>query len=360
VTTWRGVVATAVSGAAALLAAVIGATPAAATEAVSVRLRAATDPADYAHTSYALRVENGTADPIDVAVTLEVPSDARVLTASDRGRASGDTVVWWLTVPAGDGRDLHSIATTTTERRSGVGTACVADVATTRVLDCEAVPRPTPRRGVVAAWPWRQILSYALIGALAIGVIRVVHRRWRHNHPTQRTREPYAWVVLLLAVLALVAPLVVAVAVLAPRVTGAGGAGSRGVNGGGWTGQHRALERGVPTADGGVQFTVYRLDCTGADARTCNAVVALRNISGMPQSWAAQLQRLYTSDSAWVGADPAASATANGGADVFKDPIGPGQRLVATLVFPTPAGAAPKRLELREGVFSRGVYLPLP
>jgi hypothetical protein len=358
VTTWRGLAAAAVTGAAALAAALISATPSAAADAVSVRLRAAADPSEYAHTSYALRVENGTADPIDVAVTLELPSGARVLTASDRGRASGDTVMWWLTVPADAVRSLHSTATTA-GRQAAVSTACVAEVGSTRVLDCAAVPDARPSRGAVAAWPWRQIVSYTLVSALAVGVVWAAHRRRRHTHPGTATREPYAWVVFLLAVLALAVPLAVAVAVLAPRMPGASGVGARGVDGGGWTGPHRPLELGVPATDGAVQFTVYRLTCTGTGARTCTAIVALRNVGATPQSWAAQLQRLYTSDTAWVGADPTAGVSANGGADVFKDPIGPRQRLVATLVFPLPSGAAPTRLELREGVFARGVYLPV-
>jgi hypothetical protein len=223
-----------------------------------------------------------------------------------------------------------------------------------------AVWHADPARVLPAAWPWQHILVYSLAGALAIAIAWAASWWWRRTRPAPWRRGPYIWVVFLLALLAVAVPVGAAVALLGARLTGNAGTDVPGTVDHGWTGQRRELTLGVPASDGAVEFTVYRVDCTGGGARACRAIVAVRNVSDRPQPWAAELQRLYISDTVWTSADPLAGATANGGMDVFRDPLVPGQRLLATLVFPLPTGAAPTRLELREGAFARGVYLRLP
>ena len=368
-TGWKGRAAAAIAAAAVVT---VSGTPAAAAPAVSIRLRSEAESAVGSRTAYLLRVDNAAARPVDITVSLQLPVGARSIRAGDSGWAGGNAVIWRLSVPAGTGRDLHGTAML--GPRADVTTACVTDGNSARVFDCAAVRHSAAAGDAGRSGSWRGIVPYALLTALAVALVWAARRRWRRARRARATDsrpgdsgEPDARkvaLVALLALLALAVPATVAVAVLVPRLTaaadrGGGGTGAAHTGQGGWTGPHHELERGTPAGDGAVEFTVFRMDCPGAGARACRAVVALRNTSGQPQSWTAGLQRLYTGGGDWVTADPAAGAAANGGADVFLYPVKPGQRILATLVFRVPAEAQPTRLELREGVFARGVYLPL-
>jgi hypothetical protein len=110
------------------------------------------------------------------------------------------------------------------------------------------------------------------------------------------------------------------------------------------------------------EFTVYRLACDSegtAKTRTCLVTVDLRNASGAEELWHAGMQRIYLPNGTWVSANEDLTRNANGGRDLFTDPVTVGERRLATLAFIVPAREPPVRLELRSGAFSAGVSVPM-
>jgi hypothetical protein len=127
---------------------------------------------------------------------------------------------------------------------------------------------------------------------------------------------------------------------------------------GAWVGPGSVGPVGAPLRESAFEFTVYRLACppSGTSAvHQCRATVGLHNITPKSQPWYGALQRAYQPGGTWVPTDEAATRTANGGRDLFADPVPPGARRLFPLVFTLSESEPPTQIELRSAVFSAGV-----
>ena len=130
---------------------------------------------------------------------------------------------------------------------------------------------------------------------------------------------------------------------------------------GAWVGTGAVGAVGASLRETAFEFTVYRLACapSGTAPSRCQATVGLRNLTPQDQPWYGPLQRAYQPGGSWVPADEAATRTANGGRDLFAEPVRANQRLLVPLVFTMSGREPPTQLELRSAVFSAGVRVTL-
>jgi hypothetical protein len=128
----------------------------------------------------------------------------------------------------------------------------------------------------------------------------------------------------------------------------------------GWQGPALLGGLGQTLTDDRNDYVVYQVACRPAGpVRECVAKVAVHNRSSAPQRWYAQMQRLDLADGDWVAVAPAATASRNGGRDIFGPDLMPSQTAVVQLAFTVPRPARPRFLELRTGALRHGARIDL-
>ncbi|MFC7547578.1 hypothetical protein [Plantactinospora sp. GCM10030261] len=340
--------------------------------------------------AYEIQVTNGTAASVRTTVRQELPPGLSPIAishgghANDSGGAGGGTELsWQLRVPAGRTETVSA-----TLRRAGANAseltapACAFTRDGLVPDDCATATWSPPRQFIGGSEPpWRQpgVLGLAGGAALLLGAIGLGFRARRRRdasarqaardvlahsepniYPKPRTaaprvvrpprRRPPLWAAVGLALLLIGASAGVALWAATDRV---GAMQSRQQpSGGAWVGTTAEGPVGTPLRESAFEFTVYRAACPAG--RPCTLTVGVRNVSDRGQRWYAELQRAYLADGNWVTVDEAATRGANRGHDLFAEPVPPGERRLAPLVFaatPSP----PTTFELRSAVFSAGV-----
>ncbi|PZM96957.1 MAG: hypothetical protein DIU79_03750 [Actinobacteria bacterium] len=318
---------------------------------------------------YRLQVRNATPRPVHVTVRQELPQGTAVTVASDGGRAEQNELVWRIRVPARTSSTLTASLTHSGDVEPLISPACAYQRRGERPYDCATASwTPPPHILPKDTTPWwrkPQPLHLALLGTGALLAAFTLWRLLRRRRsapalatatPTpRRRRRPRAALVFGLVVVLL------GVGVATSAGAAAFGAHTLGLFGkpraAAWIGTPQSGPIGAELREAAFDITVYRLACrpVGDDTQRCLATVGVRNHTKRNQYWHASMQRAYLPTGTWVGADEAATRAANGGRDMFADPVVPGQRLLVPIAFTVTGGLLPNRLELRSGVFSAGV-----
>ncbi|MGV9211695.1 hypothetical protein ACTFTM_07510 [Micromonospora sp. RB23] len=359
---------------------------------------------------YRIHVRNVGNSPVDTTVRQELPSGSSATAISAGGRSSrsgGSTaeVTWRLRLPAHGSTTLGTALTATAPGRPLTAPACAFTSDGSRPYDCatatwqaaaaapaaEVTEAPPWRRypvllaglgillliSAAVAWVWRRrrgrrVTAAALADGAADGGRGTIYPRPATPSPSRRRRTPPVWLLVGGAVV-----------VLAGVIGTAGWTATRQVSSidtqkqptsGAWRGTGVSGPMGVPLRESAFEFTVYRMTCGGAGsaatapgasapppgARSCQATVGVRNLTGTQQPWHGQLQRAYLPGNRWVSTDESATRAANLGRDVFANPVAAGSRVVLPLVFTVDGRDPPRQLELRSGVFSAGVRVQMP
>ncbi|WP_433537419.1 hypothetical protein ACQPZK_06480 [Micromonospora sp. CA-249363] len=359
---------------------------------------------------YRIHVRNVGNSPVDTTVRQELPSGSSATAISAGGRSSrsgGSTseVTWRLRLPAHSSTTLGTALTATAPGQPLTAPACAFTSDGSRPYDCatatwqaavaapaaEVTEAPPWRRypvllagvgillliSAAVVWVWRRrrgrrVTAAALADGAANGGRGTVYPRPATPSPSRRRRTPPVWLLVSGAVV-----------VLAGVIGTAGWTATRQVSSidtqkqptsGAWRGTGVAGPMGVPLRESAFEFTVYRMTCGAAGsaatapgasapppgARSCQATVGVRNLSGAQQPWHGELQRAYLPGNRWVSTDESATRAANLGRDVFANPVAAGSRVVLPLVFTVDGRDPPRQLELRSGVFSAGVRVQMP
>lgn len=360
---------------------------------------------------YRIHVRNVGNSPVDTTVRQELPSGSSATAISAGGRSSrsnGSTseVTWRLRLPAHSSTTLGTSLTATAPGQPLTAPACAFTSDGSRPYDCatatwqaaaaapaaEVTAAPPWRRypvllaglgillliSAVVAWVWRRrrrgprVTAAALADGAADGGRGTIYPRPATPSPSRRRRTPPVWLLVGSAVV-----------VLAGVIGTAGWTATRQVSSidtqkqptsGAWRGTGVSGPMGVPLRESAFEFTVYRMTCGAAGsaatapgasapppgARSCQATVGVRNLTGAQQPWHGQLQRAYLPGNRWVSTDESATRAANLGRDVFANPVAAGSRVVLPLVFTVDGRDPPQQLELRSGVFSAGVRVQMP
>ncbi|HEY8533913.1 MAG TPA: hypothetical protein VIL44_08605 [Micromonospora sp.] len=332
---------------------------------------------------YRLQVRNATPRPISVTVRQELPRGTAVTVASDGGQAEQNELVWRIRVPARASSTLTASLTHSGDVEPLISPACAYQRRGERPYDCATaswMPPPHITPTVATPW-WRQPHRIAAIalGALLTALIlwqarrrrsrRAPRRRIAHAQspatrplapaltpaPRRRRRRPPAFLVFAVVIVLLGVGIATAAgaAVLGAHSVGFLGTARTAA----WIGSPQAGPIGVELREAAFDFTVYRIACRplAGDTHRCLATVGVRNHTNRDQHWYASMQRAYLPTGTWVAADEEATRAANGGRDMFAEPVAPGQRLLVPLAFTITGDLLPSRLELRSGVFSAGV-----
>ncbi|MGC4771203.1 hypothetical protein ACLQ25_19800 [Micromonospora sp. DT44] len=359
---------------------------------------------------YRIHVRNVGNSPVDTTVRQELPSGSSATAISAGGRSSrsgGSTaeVTWRLRLPAHSSTTLGTALTATAPGQPLTAPACAFTSDGSRPYDCATATwqaaAAAPAAKATEGPPWRRYpVLLAGLGILLL-ISAVVARVWRRRRggrvtaaaladgsaeggrgtiyprpatpsPSRRRRTPPVWLLVGAAVV-----------VLAGVIGTAGWTATRQVSSidtqkqptsGAWRGTGVAGPMGVPLRESAFEFTVYRMTCGAAGsaatapgasapppgARSCQATVGVRNLTGSEQPWHGQLQRAYLPGNRWVSTDESATRAANLGRDVFANPVAAGSRVVLPLVFTVDGRDPPRQLELRSGVFSAGVRVQMP
>ncbi|WP_422738722.1 hypothetical protein ACN263_05360 [Micromonospora sp. WMMD729] len=357
---------------------------------------------------YRIHVRNVGNSPVDTTVRQELPSgsSATAISAGGRSSRSGGSaeVTWRLRLPAHSSTTLGTALTATAPGQPLTAPACAFTSDGSRPYDCATATwqaaAAAPAAEVTEAPPWRRypvllaglgilLLISAMVAwvwrrrrgrrgrritaaALADGGRGTIYPRPATPSPRRRRRTPPVWLLVGGAVV-----------VLAGVIGTAGWTATRQVSSidtqkqptsGAWRGTGVSGPMGVPLRESAFEFTVYRMTCGAAGsaatapgasapppgARSCQATVGVRNLTGAQQPWHGQLQRAYLPGNRWVSTDESATRAANLGRDVFANPVAAGSRVVLPLVFTVDGRDPPRQLELRSGVFSAGVRVQMP
>ncbi|MFG1883433.1 hypothetical protein [Micromonospora sp. NPDC049102] len=361
---------------------------------------------------YRIHVRNVGNSPVDTTVRQELPSgsSATAISAGGQSSRSGGSraeVTWRLRLPAHSSTTLGTALTATAPGQPLTAPACAFTSDGTRPYDCatatwqaagaapaaEVTEAPPWRRypvllaglgillliSAVVAWVWRRrrgrgrrVTAAALADGATDGGRGTIYPRPATPSPSRRRRTPPGWLLVGAAVV-----------VLAGVVGTAGWTATRQVSSidtqkqptsGAWRGTGVSGPMGMPLRESAFEFTVYRMTCGAAGsaataqgasapppgARSCQATVGVRNLTGAQQPWHGQLQRAYLPGNRWVSTDEPATRAANLGRDVFANPVAAGSRVVLPLVFTVDGQDPPRQLELRSGVFSAGVRVQMP
>jgi len=331
--------------------------------------------------TYRIDVRNSTVAPVDVTLRQGIPPGASVATVSSGGSTGETEITWQLRLPA------SGMATVNASFRPSGGTpqafpACVYEKDSDRPYDC-ATTTWTPSTGIEAAsGAWWQRPSPFLLGGLAalVAVLMLGYRR-RYRRQERRTAHRRAvvgpagrrirlprtadppprrrWRPSTPMVSGFLALLLFGLGVTGIRITTYGAEVLDGANRvpSGWIGTPNTGGVGTLLHETAFEFAVYRLACapSGPDLRRCVATVGLHNHSDAEQLWYGPLQRAYLPTGDWIGVDEAATREANGGRDLFAEPVPADTRLLVPLAFTVASELLPSRLELRSGAFSAGV-----
>lgn len=341
---------------------------------------------------YRIHVRNTSRVTVDTTVRQTVPSGASLTSASDGGQSSGREVIWRLFIRAGATTTVSSSFDMTGAQGPVMAPACAYAPNAYMPYDCGTAAWTAPLRPPDPGPPWWQRrpnqIAAAAAGVLLLAIVLLWRRLRRRRRlraqaraeavraayraadprrplirlrPAQRRLTPPVWVVVPVAMIA-VAGMVAAVLWLAISRLDAMDRKSRHPVSA-WAGEPVVGEMGTGLREKSFEFTVYRMVCQppmNQGPRPCLATVGLRNASGTSQLWYGSMQRAYLPNGTWVSVDEAATRAANGGKDVFADPVPAGERLLVPLQFTVPGDAEPNRLELRSGVFPAGVTINLP
>jgi hypothetical protein len=349
--------------------------------------------------AYRIAVRNDTDRPMITTVRQELPRGTPPTAVSGGGdvqpalagdRTAPTEVTWQVQLPA---RGMRMLGTTLAARppAATVTAPACAYAEDSQAYDCATAtwigpPAPAPN---VTLWWQRDWLLVGVAMVLLLGLAAVLFRRglrrWRVQREKSRPAEPAAEPITPAAArrrspaqwgvrptkpaTALVVGVAVALLTVTLALSGiTGGQKVTAMNpyarptSGAWLGRTMNGELGTTLKEAAFEFTVYRLACqpaNGAKTRTCLVTVGLQNVSGSTQLWHAGMQRIYLPNRNWVSADDDATLAANGGRDVFADPIPADGRRLVTLAFTVPTAEPPVRLELRSGAFSAGVSVPV-
>jgi hypothetical protein len=330
-----------------LLFAALGAPVAPQATDVTVAIGATTADAN----TYQVRLTNTTDHPVTTVVTQDLPRGATSATAPGATVGNG-LIIWKPTLKAHTTTVLTSTVNAPRGPGRRVSSACTADPQTGRPLGCASTVVEQPADVVTAPW-WR---SPWLLLIPIVGIIVWLIWTYRHTLAIALTHTGKLRRAAPLISLAALVGILAGGFVLAKPYLSGGVAKKQALGQVGWAGEDHPAQLGTPASDGAAEFTVHRMACAQT---TCNVMVTARNLTGKPLTWYRTLQHLTTATDAWTVPDAGATAAANGGADVFAQPILPGGSVVCALTFPVPKGAVPHRLELRESTGVRGVHLDL-
>jgi hypothetical protein len=314
-----------------------------------------------ANTVYQIVLTNTSARPITATVVQRMPDGTTSLVAAG-AKVDGDRVTWSAKVAPKGGVTLQSSGALPVPHGAEPVTACVSDAASGRLLDC-AVTDVAAAAAPQAPW-WRRWLPLvALVAALGV-LIWVGRRAWlrrkarppREPRPRKPRREIDWRVPVGLAAAALLVVSALALIAIAPPMASAVER-AQGLHAYAWNGPHAQTKVGEQTSDGSARFTIYSVSCTPGKTTVCDVTASVTAGDRSVQLFRS-MQRVYTSDTTWVEPDAAAIVPANG-QDVFAGELAAGTERLMALRFTLPAGATPQRLELHDGAFAGGVYLPL-
>jgi hypothetical protein len=384
------------------LATFLAPAPPAAAESAPAPVSIMVETSGTAAPAYRIAVRNDTDRPVTTTVRQGLPrgtpptavsggGDVRPTVAGDR--AGPPEVIWQVQLPA---RGMTMLGTTLAARPPGstVTAPACAYASDSQAYDCAAATWVAPPAPVAHTRPWwqRETVLVGVAAALLVGLAAARFRRgmrqWRaHRRKTRpadeskpvappahpdaaRRRSPPHWGVRpTKPATALVVGIAVALLTVTLALSGVtGGQKVTAMNpnarptSGAWLGRTMNGDLGTTLKEAAFEFTVYRLACNSAGmakTRTCLVTVELRNVSGSEQLWHAGMQRIYLPNGTWVSADDDATRAANGGRDLFADPIPAGDRRLVALAFTVPTAEPPVRLELRSGAFSAGVSVPV-
>jgi hypothetical protein len=314
---------------------------------VSVQVRNGTEQATAAELGYQVAVRSNAVASMAVTVTEQLPTGAQVLAVGAGGTVTGESVSWQMQLAPGAVLSLPAIVQVPAAEHR-VSSVCVSAQGTTQLLNC-ATDSDVLINGGRSVRPW--FLALKVLIGVPVALIALVALVWFVRRVIRR--GPPLWLVLGGAI-----GLVAAVAV--PMVAVAGTAMNHATevheSTMGWAGPGQTTRLGQPTVDGGVEFTGYQVTCSRPPASgTCLATVSALNRSEDAQQWFGVQQRAYLSNGTWVRLDSAATTAANGGVDPFAQGLAPNSEVFAVFAFNVPEGAQLTALDLREGVFSRGI-----
>ncbi|SCL34072.1 hypothetical protein GA0074692_3737 [Micromonospora pallida] len=366
------------------------------------KVRVNVAPASTPAPAYRIEVRNDGNAPVVTTVRQELPPGTSATTVTGGGRATppvGRTgpaeITWRLTLPARSTTTVHTALTAVPDRLL-TAPACAFASNGEQPYDCATatwrqVADPVAKDESTPLWqrPGSALVAGAvLLPALAgTGWWMLRRRRGRAGQtaggrtvpdatggpaaqgtlyprpavppPAYRRRRPPVWLVVGVAVAALVGTVGAAAWTATTRVAAIDTDAKP--TSGAWTGQGHAGPLGTPLREAAFEFTVYRMACAGStDHRRCQATVGVRNLTSRQQVWHGELQRAYLPDGKWVNADEPATRAANQGRDVFAEPVAADQRMLVPLVFTVQGAQPPSQVELRSGVFSAGVRVDVP
>lgn len=362
--------------------------------------------------AYRIQVRNPGRTPVDTMVRQTLPPGAAATSISGGGRATRSVgpatpseVTWLVTVPAAGTTTLRTALAPPPVQQALVTPACVYARNGTTPYDCatatwQAAPvssgkdagRHSDKAGASPLWRRPPVLAGGLVALLTLGVGMPLwwQRRRRRGaypdpadmpqadpaaverasrgtvypraavpRPVSRRRRPPVWLVVGTASMLLVGVVGTAAWTATTQVSGAN-AGKQPTSGA-WVGQADVGAVGSTLQDASFEFTVYRVACLSIGViRQCQAIVGVHNGTPEKQPWHGALQRAYLPGGTWVSTDENATRAANGGRDVFANPVPAGGRLLLPLVFTVDGRNPPTQLELRSGVFSAGVRVNVP
>lgn len=342
---------------------------------------------------YRIHVHNTSRVTVDTTVRQSVPSGASLTSASDGGQSSGREVIWRLFIPAGATTTVSSSFDMTGPQGPVTAPACAYAPNAYMPYDCGSgawtAPPPPPRAPGPPWWqqrpnqiaaaaavvllpaivlPWRRLRRRRRLRAQARAeAVRAAYRAADPRRPLIRLRParrrltPPVWVVVPAAMMAIAGLVAAALWLAITRLDAMDRKSRQPVSA--WAGEPVVGEIGAGLREKSFEFTVYRMVCQppmNRGPRPCLATVGLHNASGTSQLWYGSMQRAYFPNGTWVSVDEAATRAANGGKDVFADPVPAGSRLLVPLQFTVPDDTDPNRLELRSGVFPAGVTINVP
>ena len=314
---------------------------------------------------YRVVVRNRTEAHTDLTVRQSVPDGARVTAMSPAPGSGGSpgpgspTEIAWP-VRLGPFESTTVTATFTPEKAGQLsGAACAYVGLAGEPVDCSASVWTSPDTGAAAGQENRWQLWWLPGLATLLVVATVLFARYGWPRAAARiaalTDRGRAGVAVLTAVVLLVGLGVLAVALALPRLASVA-TGAQRTPASGWLGPVVTGSLGTPLRESTFEFTAYRFACAPeGGGQRCTAVVGMTNHSNTPEYWHANLQRLTVAGGQSVSTDVMATRAANGGRDVFDEPVVPGHRLLAQLSWAVPADATATTLELHSGAFAQGV-----